>query len=105
MIVYATLSTLLCLQPNATARITSNMYIFLLGLLTACWSFTGYDASAHLIEETTAADATAGWPILYAIGTSFAIGLVYLLFLTVCIQVGHASLDDNIIFKIVSKQN
>ena len=30
---------------------------------------------------------------MYAIGTSFAIGLVYLLSLTLCIQVGHASLQ------------
>ena len=80
------------------------MYIFLLGLLTACWSFTGYDASAHLIEETIAADATAGWPILYAIGASFVIGLVYLLSLTVCIQVGHASLWITSSLQIVSKQ-
>ncbi|KAL0018124.1 hypothetical protein WJX77_006203 [Trebouxia sp. C0004] len=73
-------------ESNAGAGITNNIYIFVLGLLTACWSFTGYDASAHLIEETMAADATAGWPILYAIGASFVIGLVYLLSLTVCIQ-------------------
>lgn len=64
----------------------------MLGLLTACWSFTGYDASAHLIEETKTADSTAGWPILYAIGASFVVGLMYLLSLTVCIQVRHASL-------------
>ena len=30
---------------------------------------------------------------MYAIGTSFAIGMVYLLSLTLCIQVGHASLE------------
>ena len=76
------------MQPNAGSGITNKVYVCLLGLLTACWSFTGYDASAHLIEETIAADATAGWPILYAIGTSFIIGLVYLLSLTACIQVG-----------------
>ena len=75
------------MQANAGSGIANKVYICLLGLLTACWSFTGYDASAHLIEETIAADATAGWPILYAIGTSFIIGLVYLLSLTACIQV------------------
>ena len=66
--------------------IADPVYICLLGLLTACWSFTGYDAAAHLIEETIAADATAGWPMLYAISTSFAVGLLYLLTLTLCIQ-------------------
>ena len=79
--------TLMLVQPNAASGITSPVYVCVLGLLTACWSFTGYDAAAHLIEETVAADATAGWPMLYAISISFAIGLSYLLVLTVSIQV------------------
>lgn len=56
-------------------------------MLTATWSFAGYDSAAHLIEETMAADTTAGYPMLYAIVLSFAVGLVYLLTLTICIQV------------------
>lgn len=46
-----------------------------------------YDSAAHLIEETKAADTSAGYPMLKAIVLSFAIGLVYLLSLTICIQV------------------
>lgn len=79
--------TCVFVQSNPSAGIPNNIYIVLLGLLTACWSFTGYDASAHLTEETIAADATAGWPMLYAIAVSFAVGLAYLLSLTLCIQV------------------
>ena len=75
------------LQPNAASGIANPAYIVVLGLLTACWSFTGYDAAAHLIEETIAADATAGWPMLYAISISFAVGLSYILVLTASIQV------------------
>ena len=47
----------------------------------------GYDSVAHLIEETKSADAVAGRPIPWAIGGSFLTGLVYILTLTVCIQV------------------
>lgn len=75
------------LQPNTSSGVTSTLYICLLGMLTATWSFTGYDSAAHLIEETKAADTNAGYPMLYAIGLSFAVGLVYLLTLTICIQV------------------
>ena len=78
------------MQPNVASGITSPVLVVVLGLLTACWSFTGYDAAAHLIEETVAADATAGWPMLYAISLSFAIGLSYLLVLTASIQVCSA---------------
>ena len=74
-------------QPNPASGITSPGYICLLGLLTACWSFTGYDSAAHLIEETISGDLTAGWPMLYAIITSFTVGLLYLLSLTATIQV------------------
>lgn len=78
---------MLDLQSNPASGITNPVYICQLGLLTACWSFTGYDSAAHLIEETVSADATAGWPMLYAISTSFAVGLLYLVALTVSIQV------------------
>ncbi|DBB03720.1 TPA: hypothetical protein ACH3X3_011033 [Trebouxia sp. C0006] len=73
-------------EPNPASGITSPGYICLLGLLTACWSFTGYDSAAHLIEETISGDLTAGWPMLYAIITSFTVGLLYLLSLTATIQ-------------------
>ena len=87
------------MQANAGSGIANKVYVCLLGLSTGCWSFTGYDASAHLIEETIATDATAGWPILYAIGTSFVIGLVYLLSLTSCIQVRLAFHQMPIVLK------
>lgn len=47
----------------------------------------GYDSVAHLIEETKSADAVAGRPMPWAIAASFITGLVYILTITVCIQV------------------
>lgn len=75
------------LQDLSGSGIVSTPYVCLLGLLTACWSLIGYDAAAHLTEETKSADQTAGWPMIYAIGASFLTGLIYLVVLTVCLQV------------------
>ena len=41
--------------------ITSDFYLFLIGLLASQYTFTGYDASAHMTEET--ANAETGNPI------------------------------------------
>ncbi|KAL0027156.1 hypothetical protein WJX79_010857 [Trebouxia sp. C0005] len=46
----------------------------------------GYDAVAHMIEETKSADTTAGKPMPYTLLACFAVGMVYLLALTLCIQ-------------------
>ena len=40
----------LLLQANPSSGVTGVAYTFVLGLLTACWSLTGYDSAAHLIE-------------------------------------------------------
>eukprot|EP00891_Asterochloris_glomerata_P003306 jgi/Astpho2/3306/e_gw1.00054.39.1_t len=79
-------------QNNPSSNITSVPYTFVLGLLTACWSQTGYDSAAHVIEETAQADAIAGRPIVMAIALASVTGLAYLLGLTYCIDVSHGVL-------------
>ena len=63
------------------------MYVALVGLAAASWPLMGYDSVAHMIEETKSADAVAGRPMPWAIAASFLSGLVYILILTLCIQV------------------
>lgn len=46
-------------QNADTTGVSNNFYIFALGLLFSQWSITGYDASAHMAEETVNA-ALAG---------------------------------------------
>lgn len=75
------------LQSNPASGITSNLYIVLVGLAAASWPLMGYDSVAHLIEETKSADAVAGRPMPWAVAASFFTGLVYILALTLCIQV------------------
>ena len=80
-------SAVMMLQSNLGSGISSNVYICMLGLLTAVWSLLGYDSTAHMMEETKQADAMAGWPMPYAIGVSCVSGLPILVALTLCVQV------------------
>src|SRR3954469_16874500 len=47
---------------------------FLLGLLQAAWTFTGYDASAHLCEETHDPTRNAPWGIFLSVAVSAVFG-------------------------------
>lgn len=62
----------------------------MLGLLPAAWSLLGYDSTAHMIEETKDADASAGWAMPYAVGISAISGLPYIVALTLCVQVASS---------------
>ena len=75
------------LQPARSDGIPNNVYAALVGLSGASWPLMGYDSVAHLIEETKSADTTAGKAMPFTLLACFAIGLVYLLALTLCIQV------------------
>ena len=57
------------------------------GILMSAWSLMGYDAAAHMIEETISADQAARWSFTLSTGGSFICGLLYLLGLASCIQV------------------
>jgi amino acid transporter len=53
-----------------------NWYGFLIGLLLAQYTFTGYDASAHVSEETVGADRTAPRGIIYSVLISAIAGYI-----------------------------
>lgn len=61
-------------------------FAFLGGLLQAQWTYTGYDASAHTIEETTNARVSAPWGIYLSVAVSGLFGYIMLLFVTLAIQ-------------------
>nr|KYP75121.1 putative amino-acid permease C15C4.04c [Cajanus cajan] len=62
--------------------IHSRPYIFLLGLLMSQYTLTGYDASAHLTEETKAADRNGPKGIINSVGISIIVGWGYILGIT-----------------------
>jgi amino acid transporter len=55
------------------------LYIFLIGLLNAQYTFTGYDASAHVSEETVQARIAAPNGIVRSIWVSMIAGFILLL--------------------------
>ncbi|MBI0300096.1 amino acid permease [Streptomyces sp. PRKS01-29] len=62
------------------------LYVTAIGLLLAQYTFSGYDASAHLSEETSNASVFAARGIVRAIWVSWVAGFVLLAGLTFAIQ-------------------
>lgn len=60
-------------------------YGFLVGLLLAQWTLTGYDASAHVSEETLNPRKTAPWGIFLAVAISVLFGFLMLVAVTLSI--------------------
>lgn len=64
---------------------TNSVYVVLIGLLMAQYTFTGYDASAHMTEETHDASTAGPRGIVRSIWTSWIAGFVLLLGFTYAI--------------------
>ncbi len=62
------------------------VYVFLIGLLLAQYTFTGYDASAHMTEETHNAAVSGPRGIVWSIVISLIAGWVLLIAVTGAIQ-------------------
>jgi amino acid transporter len=57
-------------------------YVFLTGLLMAQYTITGYDASAHMSEETHRASRGAAWGMVMSVVVSVIFGFVLLVAVT-----------------------
>jgi len=57
-------------------------WAFLLGLLQAQWTFTGYDASAHTTEETINPRVKAAWGVYLSVLISAIFGYIMLFVIT-----------------------
>jgi len=58
------------------------IYVFLTGLLMAQYTITGYDASAHMSEETRQASMGAAWGIVMSVVVSVIFGFLLLVAVT-----------------------
>ena len=67
----------------------STFYVLLLGLLLAQYTLTGYDASAHMTEETHDAARSGPRGIVMSIVVSLIAGWVLLIGVTFAIQKAH----------------
>jgi amino acid permease (GABA permease) len=69
-------------------------YVFCIGLLNAQYTLTGFDASAHMSEETVRADIAGPRGILNSILVSLVAGWILLIGLTFAIQNYGAALSS-----------
>src|SRR5918911_3154065 len=60
-------------------------YVFLTGLLLAQYTITGYDASAHMSEETRSASIGAAWGMVMSVVVSVVFGFILLVAVTFAI--------------------
>jgi len=94
--VFAIVAALYFLAPQQpvsflTQAVNSNgrspyWWVFLLGLLQAHWTYTGFDASASMSEETHDARVRAPWGILLSVAVSGVVGYLLLIGMTLSIQ-------------------
>lgn len=69
--------------------------VLALGMLQAQWTFTGYDASAHVSEETRMAKLNSAWGVFLSVAVSAVVGYVLLMALTWCIPAGDVAATAN----------
>jgi amino acid transporter len=55
---------------------------FFFSLLLANWTYTGYDASAHVAEETVGARMSSAWGVFLSVAVSAIVGYIFLVALT-----------------------
>lgn len=61
-------------------------WAFMLGLLQAQWTFTGYDASAHVSEETVDPRRRVPWGMINSVAISAVAGYLLLIGLTLAVR-------------------
>lgn len=89
-------SPLFSLFPGLTDLYKTAPWWLLLGigLLQAQWTYTGYDASAHMAEETLLARLNSAWGVFLSVAVSAVVGYVMLMVLTLSIKDLPATATD-----------
>ena len=72
------------------------IYVFLTGLLMAQYTITGYDASAHMSEETRQASRAAAWGIVMSVVVSVIFGFLLLVAVTFAIPSAKGPADTGL---------
>ncbi|TMA69553.1 MAG: amino acid permease, partial [Deltaproteobacteria bacterium] len=89
-------SPLFALVPGLVAfyRSAPIPFVFALALLQAQWTYTGYDASVHVAEETVMARLNSAWGVFLSVAVSAVVGYAMLLALTLAIPDVAATAAD-----------
>jgi amino acid transporter len=96
VVLFAPKRELSFLVERAASAPRGAFYGFAVGLLQAQWTFTGYDASAHVTEETVDPRRNAPRGILTSVLASAVVGWIMLVSVTLAIgDLGAASSAEN----------
>jgi len=68
--------------------------VFALAFLQAQWTYTGYDASAHVAEETVMARLNSAWGVFLSVAVSAVVGYIVLMALTLAIPDIEKTVND-----------
>jgi amino acid transporter len=68
-------------------------FVFGIGLLMAQYTITGYDASAHMSEETRVASRAAAWGMVMSVVVSVVFGFILLVAVTFAVTDVQGTLD------------
>src|SRR5206468_2431417 len=71
------------------------LLVFVLAMLQAQWTYTGYDASAHTAEETVMARLNSAWGVFLSVAVSAVVGYILLMVLTWSIPKGDVAATAN----------
>ncbi len=85
----------------STGFFGSTLYIFLIGMLLAQYTITGYDASAHMTEETHSADTSGPNGIWKSVVYSVIFGFILLIAVWSAVQ-GKAGYDRALSFQLAT---
>jgi amino acid transporter len=75
--------------------------VFALALLQAQWTYTGYDASAHMAEETLMARKNSAWGVFLSVAVSAVVGYVLLVVLTWTIPRGEVAAAASDVYPVL----
>jgi amino acid transporter len=90
-------SPLFALFPGLTGLYQAAPFalVFVLAMLQAQWTYTGYDASAHVAEETVMARKNSAWGVFLSVAVSAVVGYVMLMIFTWTIPNGDVATTAN----------
>lgn len=70
------------------------LFAFVLAFLQGQWTYTGYDASAHVAEETVMARLNSAWGVFLSVAVSAIVGYIVLMAFTLNIPDIAATAND-----------
>ncbi len=80
-------------------------FVFVLAFLQAQWTYTGYDGSAHMAEETIMARLNSAWGIFLSVAVSSVVGYLMLMAFTFAIPDIAATASDAYPVLYIAYQN